>query len=30
MPINMWETLEAMMPYIIGINKKYKDFVISH
>lgn len=27
MPIELWETLNAMMPYIVGIPKKYKKFV---
>ena len=28
MPVNMWETLDAMMPFIVGMDKKYKDFVM--
>jgi len=27
LPIAMWETLEAIMPYIIGLQSKYEDFI---
>ncbi|KRW99318.1 hypothetical protein PPERSA_02430 [Pseudocohnilembus persalinus] len=29
LPYQMWETLECMMPFIIGMHKKYKKFVLN-
>ena len=27
LPLKLWETLECMMPYIVGMDAKYKKYV---